>query len=161
MLFGDIQVIPLVADTGQAKICFAGSRPRRITCQLQDAPVALGRQRELVFCFLYLAQTGCSRYGDHDISRCLADRYDFGIGLAGRGTVSLELIGIPQRPVSGSADRQVVGVQILQGAPRLGNDGFHLVGRDSQHGPYGGNMSDKVSGFVIWLGLLQGSFSSL
>ena len=55
---------------------------------------------------------------------CLADRYGFGIGLAGRGTVSLKLIGIPQRPVRGSAERQVVGVQILQGAARLGNAWF-------------------------------------
>ena len=88
VLFGGIQVIPLVADTGQAKIRFAGSRPRRITCQVQDAPVALGRQRELVFCFLYLAQTGCSRYGIDGIPKRLTDRYDFGIGPAGRGTVS-------------------------------------------------------------------------
>ena len=34
-----------------------------------------------------------------DIPRCLADSDGFGIGLAGRGTVSLELVGIPQRPV--------------------------------------------------------------
>jgi hypothetical protein len=32
-----------------------------------------------------------------------------------------------QRPCSGSADGQVVGVQILQGAARLGNDGFYIV----------------------------------
>ena len=91
----------------------------------------------------------------------LADGYGFGIGLAGCGTVSLKLVGIPQRPGSGSADRQVVGVQILQGAARLGNDGFYLVLGDSQRGPYGGNMPDKVSGLVVWLGALQGCFSSL
>ena len=88
-------------------------------------------------------------------------RYGFGIGLAGRGTVSLELVGKPQRPGRGSADRQVVGVQILQGAARLGNDGFCLVLSDRQRGPYGGNMSDKVSGLVVWFGALQGGFSSL
>ena len=61
MLLGGIQVVPLVADTGQAKMRFAGNRLRRITCQLQGAPVGLGRQRELVVCFLDLAQTECRR----------------------------------------------------------------------------------------------------
>ena len=65
----------------------------------------------------------------------VAERDDFGIGLAGCGTVSLELIGISQRPVSGGAERQVVGVQILQGAARLGNDGFCIVLMNSQLWP--------------------------
>jgi hypothetical protein len=32
MLFGGIQIIPLVGYAGQAKIRFAGNRQRRITC---------------------------------------------------------------------------------------------------------------------------------
>ena len=48
---------------------FAGNRQRRITCQLQDAPVGLGRQIELVVCFLYVAQTDCRQDGDEDIPR--------------------------------------------------------------------------------------------
>ena len=56
VLLGGIQVVPFVEDTGQAKMRFAGNRQRLITCQLQDAPVGLGRQRQLVFCFLYLTQ---------------------------------------------------------------------------------------------------------
>ena len=63
MLLGGIQIIPLVSYTGQAKMRFAGNRLRRITCQSQDAPVGLSRQRRLVVCFLYLAQIDCSRYG--------------------------------------------------------------------------------------------------
>jgi hypothetical protein len=35
-----------------------GSRQRLIPYQLQDAPVGLGRQIELVFCFLYFTQVG-------------------------------------------------------------------------------------------------------
>ena len=31
MLFGGIQVVPLVVDTGQAKMRFASNRPRRLT----------------------------------------------------------------------------------------------------------------------------------
>lgn len=75
---------------------------------------------------MYIAQTGCSRYIDDRIPRRLTDRYGFGIGLSGRGTVSLKLVGNPQLPDRGRADRQVIGVQILQGAARLGNDGFYL-----------------------------------
>ena len=100
VLLGGIQVVPFVADAGQAKIRFAGIRRRLITNQLQDTPVGLGRQIELVFQFLYLAQAGCSQYGDEDIPGRLADRYGFGIGPAGRGTVSLEMVGKPQRPGS-------------------------------------------------------------
>ena len=48
MLLSGLQVVPLVVDTGQAKMRFAGNRLRRITGQLQDALVGLGRQRELV-----------------------------------------------------------------------------------------------------------------
>jgi hypothetical protein len=45
---------------------------------------------------------------------------------------SLELVGNHQQPGRSSAERQVVGVQILQGAARLDNDSFHLVLVDSQ-----------------------------
>ena len=71
------------------------------------------------------------------------------------------MVGIPQLPGSGSAESQVTGMQILQGAARLGNDGFYLVLSGSQRGPYGGNTSYKVSGFVVRLGALQSGFSSL
>jgi hypothetical protein len=47
-----LQVIPFVADTGQAKMRFASHQLWRITGQLQAAPVALGRQRQLGVCFL-------------------------------------------------------------------------------------------------------------
>ena len=161
VLLGSIQVVPFVGDTRQAKMRFGGNRPRRITCQLQDAPVGPCRQRQLVVCFLYLAQTECRRDGVDGIRKRLTDRYDFGIGPAGRGTVALELMGIAQRVGRGSADRQVVRVQILQGAARLGNDGFCIVLNDGQRGPYGGNPSDKVPGPVIWFAACKGCFSSL
>src|SRR5207248_5383117 len=161
VLLSGIQVVPLVVYTGETKMRFASNPLRRITCQKEGSPVGLGRQVKPVFSFLYLAQTGCSRYGVDRIPKRLTDRNDFGIGPAGRGTVSLELIGISQRPVSGSAERQVVGAQMLQGAARLGNDGFSIVLNDSQRGPHGGNTSDKVLGPVVWFGALQCGFSSL
>ena len=98
----------LAARVGKA-IRFAGNRPRWITSQKEDSPVGLGRQRQLVIGFLYLAQTECRGCRVDGIPKRLTDRYDFGIGPAGRSTVALELIGIAQRPVSGSAERQVVG----------------------------------------------------
>ena len=133
-----------------------------IASQLQDAPVGLGRQMRAGFLLpvcaprpiaAIMAMTVCPDR--------LADGQGFGIGLAGCGTVSLELIGISQRPGDASAERQVVGVQILQGAARLGNDGFRLMPSDRQRGPYGGDPSDKVAGLVVRLGALQGRFSRL
>src|SRR5205807_1673435 len=94
VLRGFLQVIPFVEDTGQAKMRFASHPLRRITGQLQAALVALGRQRQLVVCFLYLAQIDGSRQGVDGIPKRLPDSYDFGIGPPRRGTVSLELIGI-------------------------------------------------------------------
>jgi hypothetical protein len=70
-------------------------------------------------------------------------------------------MGIPQRPGSGSADSQVISVQILQGAARLGNDGFYVVLNDGQGGPHGGNTSYEVSPLIIWLGALQDCFGSM
>ena len=128
---------------------------------MQDALVGLGCRIQLVFGFLYLTQADCSRHVNDDIAGCLADSNGFAIGPAGRATVSLELVSNPQLPDSGSADRQVIGVQILQSAVRLGNDGFHLVLSDSHQGPYGGNMPDEVAGLVVCLGTLQGCFGRL
>ena len=108
---------------------------------------------ELVVCFLYLAQTECSRCRVDGSPKRLTDRYDFGIGPAGRGTVSLELIGMPQRTVGGSAERQVVGVQILQGAARLGKQGFYIVLDDRQQWPAWRQYARKVAGLVVWLEL--------
>src|SRR2546428_4678111 len=51
VLPGGLQVIPFVEYTGQAKMRFASHQLRRITGQLQAAPVALGRQIQLVVCF--------------------------------------------------------------------------------------------------------------
>jgi hypothetical protein len=48
ILLCGMEVIPLVEDTGEAKVRFTGKPLRRITDQLQDASVALGRQSELV-----------------------------------------------------------------------------------------------------------------
>src|SRR5688572_8035130 len=61
MHFGSIQLIPLVIYPGKSKIRLAGNRPRRITCQLQDALVGLCCSVKLVFCLLYLAETKYSR----------------------------------------------------------------------------------------------------
>src|SRR5262245_58343556 len=110
---------------------------------------------ELVVCLLYVAQADCRQYSGEDIPGCLAERYGFSIGLAGRSTVSLEIVGITQRPVSVSAQRQVVGVQILQGAARLDKHGFYLVPGESQRSPCGGDLSNKILGLVVRLGALQ------
>jgi hypothetical protein len=52
-------------------------------------------------------------------------------------------------------------VQVLQGAARLDDRGFRLVLEERQRGSYGGNLSDKVAGLVIEIGILHGSFSRL
>ena len=57
---------------------FVDNLQRLITGQLQDAPVGLGRQSELVFCFLYVAQADGRQYGGEDIPGCLAERDGFG-----------------------------------------------------------------------------------
>ena len=82
---------------------------------------------KLVVGFLDVAQADGRQDGGEDIPGGLAERDGFGHGLAGRGPVALEQVGIPQRPVRVGAQRQVVGVQILQGAARLGQHGFDLV----------------------------------
>src|SRR4028119_343873 len=124
-------------------------------------PVGPCRQRQLVVRFLYLTEIYRSRYSVDGIPKRLTGRYDFRIGPAGRGPVSLKLMGMPQRPGSSGADRQVLGVQILQGTARLGNDGLCIVLNDSQRGAHGGDTSNKVPGFVVRLGAVQGCFSSL
>ena len=73
VLLGGLQVVPFVEHTGQAKMRFADNLQRLITCQLQDAPVGLGRQVELVVCFLYVAQADRRQDGGEDIPGCLAE----------------------------------------------------------------------------------------
>ena len=102
-----------------------------------------------------------SRYGVDGFPNRLTGSYDFVISFPGGGTVSLKLMGMPQRPGSGAAERQVVGMQILQGTARLGNDGFCIVLNNGQRGPHGGNTSYKVSGSVVWFGAVQGCFGGL
>src|SRR5439155_23161116 len=131
---------------------FVDNLKRLITRQLRDAPIDLCRQMELVFCFLDVAQADCRQYGGEDIPGCVTEGYGFSKGVAGCGAVSVEEIGIAQRPVSVSAGRQVAGVQILQGAARLGKHDFYLIASESQNSPGGGNSSNKVSGLVVGLG---------
>ena len=110
VLLGGLQVVPFVAEAGQAQMRFAGRRLRQIACQVQDALVGLDCQIQLVVCFLDVTQADGSPYVDDDIAGCLAERDGFGIGPAGCSTVSLEEGGKPQRPESGSAGSQVAGV---------------------------------------------------
>ena len=88
VLISGLEVVPLVGDPGQAKVRLGGNRLRRITCQDEDSPVGLGRQRQLVVCFLYLPQTESSRCRVDGSPKRRTDSYDFGIGPAGRDTVS-------------------------------------------------------------------------
>ena len=113
MLVGGIQVVPLVVYTGQAKVRFAGNWPRWITCQEDGLPICLGRQMKPVICFLYLAQAECSRCSVNRRPKRLTDREDFGICPARRSTISLKLISMPERKVSGSTQRQVAGIEVL------------------------------------------------
>src|SRR5207245_8302747 len=101
-------------------------RPRRIASQFKNTAVRPCGQGQLVVCFLYLPKTQCSGDGVDGIPKRLTERYDFGKGPASCGTVAHELMGVAQRVRSGGADWQVVQTQILQGAPRLGNDGFGI-----------------------------------
>ena len=140
---------------------FGRQPPRRITDQWQHAPVGPCRQSKLVVRFLNLSQTECRRDGVDGIRKRLTEKYDFGIGPGGGGPVSLELMGMSQRIGGGSADWHVVRVQILQGAPRLGNDGIYIVLNDSQCRSYRGNAPHQVSVSVVWFGAMQGCFSSL
>ena len=156
VLLSGLQVVPFVEYAGQTKMRFVFKRLRMITCQLQATPKGLGRLIKVIFKFLYCAQADCSHYGHTDIPGRLADSYGFGIGLTGRGTVPLDLVGKPQRPDSSNAGKQVVGGQILQGAARLGDHGFWLVAGERQRGPGGGNLSNQVAGLVVRLGALQG-----
>ena len=103
VLFGSILVVPLVEYASQAEMRIAGRWGRRITSQLQGASVGLNCQREVVFCFLYCAQADCSHHGDDGTPDRLAGGQGFGIGLPGRGTVSLEVIGISHLPCNASA----------------------------------------------------------
>ena len=78
-----------------------------------------------------------------------------GIGPAGRGAVALELVGVGQGPGGGSAHGQVVGVQIGQGALRLGENGFCIVLGHRHGGPNGGDMADQVTNLVVRLDVPQ------
>ena len=127
MLFSSIQVVPFVIDTGQAKICFTGIRQRIITIQLQNTLVGLGRQVELVFCFLHSTKTECGQFGDEGMSDRLADGYGFSKSPSGRTTVSFLLVGSTQRPCTYIADRQIIGAQILQSTECLNNGCICLV----------------------------------
>ncbi len=113
--------------TGQAKMGFAGDRLRWIAYQLQDTPVGIGRQMSWFSASCKLPRPVVANMLTMTFPDAWLVDIGLGIGLAGRGAVSLKLVGIPQLPDSGSADRQVVGVQILQGAVRLGNDCLYLV----------------------------------
>ena len=103
VLLGGVQVVPLVADPGQADKLLAGIRRFLIAKQLQRAPVAFGRLMELVVRFLYLGQAGCGQNSEVNIPGRLPDRHGFAIDPAGRGTVPLELVTKPQRPGSSTA----------------------------------------------------------
>src|ERR1051326_4387430 len=49
MLLCGLQIIPFIEHPGQPEMRFVDNLQRLITGQLQDAPVRLSRQRELVF----------------------------------------------------------------------------------------------------------------
>ncbi len=161
VLLGGLQVVPCVAETGQTKMRFDCGRLRQIACQVQDAPVGLGCQSKLGVCFLDVTQADGRPYVQDEIAGCLAQSDGFGIGPTGGCPVSLQEGGKPQRPERGSAGSQVAGVQILQGAARLGHDGVQLVGRNSQHGPDSGNLPDNVSGRIVPLLALHRGFGRL
>jgi len=161
VLLRSIEVVPFVVDTREAEMRFGREPPRRITDQCQHVPVGPCRQSKLVVRFLDLSQTECRRDGVDGIRERFTPNNDFGICLAGRGPVSLELMGMAQRIDGGSADWHVVSVQILQGAPRLGNDGIYIVLNDSQCRSYRGDAPYQVSLSVVWFAALQGCFSSL
>ena len=52
-------------------------------------------------------------------------------------------------------------MQILQGAARLGNDGFSIAPHDRQRGADGGDASYKVSSPVVEFSAVQGGFGGL
>src|SRR5215212_2134594 len=99
VLLGGLQVVPLVEYTGQAKMHFADDLEWLITRQLQDAPVGLRRRVELVIKLLYVSQSESRQYSGENIPGCMTERYGLSKLSAGCDAVSLEQVGIPQRPV--------------------------------------------------------------
>jgi hypothetical protein len=68
----------------------------------------------------------------------------------------------PQRVGRGYADRQVIRSQVLQGAPRLANDGFRIVLNDRQGRADRGNLSYEVPRTIVCSnGPRKRGFSSL
>ena len=133
---GGLQVVPFEGDTGQSEMRLRSKPLRWITHQLQHAPVGVGRERQLVVAFLYLAQTEHRRGRIDGISkRATTDGYDLGVGSAGVGPLPLDLMRISQRVRCRSPYGQVVRVQLFQGTTRLGDDDVCILLHDRQRGP--------------------------
>ena len=95
MALGGLQVVPFEGDTGQSEMRLRRKPLPWITHQLPDAPVGVGRERQLVVAFLYLAQTEHRRGRIDGISkRATTDGYDLGVGSAGVGPLPLDLMRI-------------------------------------------------------------------
>jgi hypothetical protein len=161
VLLGAFQVVPFVERMGQSGVRLADDLQRLIPRQAQDMPVGLGRLRELVVHLLDIAQAEGRQDGMKDIPSCLAERQALSIGPAGCGTVSQQEVSKPQRKVRVRAHRQVIGVQILQGAARLGKHGLYRVASERQCSPGGGDPSYRVPGLSVWLGVAKASFRRL
>ena len=86
---------------------------RLIAKKLQGTLVGFSRLVELIFNFLYISQIVGRQTSGEDIDALQAKSYGFHIGLTGGGTVALQAVSKPQRPVSSSARRQVSRVEVL------------------------------------------------
>src|SRR5262249_2982089 len=161
MLLGSIQVGPLIAYAGQAKMGLGRKWQRRLAQQAQRLLKSRSGRRELKCCFLHGAQADEGEIGEDTVPRRLASSNDLGIGPARSHTVSLELVGESQLPGSRRAECQVVGVQIVQGEARLRNNGLDVVLTGGRRCPYGGNPSDQVTCVFIRLSAVQGGFGRL
>ncbi len=143
VLLGSIEVVPLVAHTGQAKVGSAGDGKRQTCCLLCGVLEALDGQIELVVHLLNEAQADPS-HDVVDLFSRLAHGDGFGVRTPRLGAVSLELVGVGQLDDRGGAEREVVGVQVLEGTARLAEDGLRVVPGEGQRRPHGGDATDEV-----------------
>ena len=152
MLAGSLQVVPGIMDARQPEMGVAGHRRRRVTGQLHRTGVSFGGQRQLQVVFLHLGQPLGGHQQDDVMTDLFADRLSLSVSLAGRRPVALQVVSIAQGPGGGGAHRQVGGVQVGQGALRLGQDRGGVVPYHGDGGADRGDVAEQVTRVRVgWL----------
>jgi nucleotide-binding universal stress UspA family protein len=123
LVHDDVQLTKstVAGPTAQHVIAYAGAFEADLVVvsaqpNSSDVGALLNKLAQLGARFLHLAQTERRRQGVDGMPRRLSNRNDFGICLAGRSPIALELTGIAQRISRGRANGQVIRAQIFQRA---------------------------------------------